>query len=172
MIKFLAKKDLLSLIPFQAVSPEDPEYIWPDAYTGDIENLLGLLRQCPSYQIDKNHAHCGLRSKILPALDYIKDVLEGVGLKSNSDDLMWIKSKEVMPKNRPQFIVGGKDVSGERRRVFDLAKALSVNGQIGPYMMSVEKAAKDLFTAEELVWARSEADDTKERMAKSSVFRF
>lgn len=81
MIKFLAKKELLFLVPFQSVSPEDPDYIWPQAYTSDIDHLIGLLRQCPPYQIDHNHSHCGLRVRILPALDYIKDCIEaGIGI--------------------------------------------------------------------------------------------
>ncbi|KAI9817552.1 MAG: hypothetical protein M1827_001164 [Pycnora praestabilis] len=40
----------------------------PESYTGDIEHLLEQLRQCPSYQIDRNHAHCGLRVRFLPIL--------------------------------------------------------------------------------------------------------
>jgi hypothetical protein len=54
MIKFLTKKNLLSLVPFQ----ENPDYIWPEAYNGDVDYLISILRQCPSYQIDHNHAHC------------------------------------------------------------------------------------------------------------------
>jgi hypothetical protein len=55
MVKFLTKKGLLSLVPFQSGSTEDLEYIWPEAYNGDVDYLIGLLRQCPSYQIDHNH---------------------------------------------------------------------------------------------------------------------
>jgi hypothetical protein len=54
MIKFLTKKKLLSLVPFQ----EDPDYILPETYNGDLDYLITILRQCPSYQIDHNHAHC------------------------------------------------------------------------------------------------------------------
>ena len=28
-------------------------------YQGDIERLIDALRQCPEYQIDANHKHCG-----------------------------------------------------------------------------------------------------------------
>jgi hypothetical protein len=59
MVKFLTKKGLLSLVPFQSVSPEDSDYIWPEAYSGDVDYLINMLRQCPSYQIDHNHGRCG-----------------------------------------------------------------------------------------------------------------
>ncbi|EGC44166.1 conserved hypothetical protein [Histoplasma capsulatum var. duboisii H88] len=35
----------------------------------NISNILSSLRQCPEYQIDPNHAGCGLRRRLLPALD-------------------------------------------------------------------------------------------------------
>ncbi|KAF2740805.1 hypothetical protein EJ04DRAFT_507812 [Polyplosphaeria fusca] len=47
----------------------------PTYYTGDIDRLLESLRQCPSYQVDRNHSHCGLRVRLLPLLDGVKDLL-------------------------------------------------------------------------------------------------
>ena len=44
-------------------------------YSGDIDVLIQILRQCPSYQIDSNHRHCGMRSRIIPPLDYIQSML-------------------------------------------------------------------------------------------------
>ncbi|OJD23144.1 hypothetical protein ACJ73_05505 [Blastomyces percursus] len=35
----------------------------------NIATLLASLRQCPEYQIDPNHIGCGLRRRLLPALD-------------------------------------------------------------------------------------------------------
>lgn len=40
----------------------------PQPYTGDVHDLLVQLRECPAYQLDKNHSHCGLRSRIMPLL--------------------------------------------------------------------------------------------------------
>jgi hypothetical protein len=47
----------------------------PTYHTGDIERLLESLRQCSSYQVDRNHAHCGLRTRLLPLLDLIQNQL-------------------------------------------------------------------------------------------------
>ena len=43
----------------------------PEPGVGDIEHLIVLLRQCPQYQIDRNHTHCGIRTRLIPALDII-----------------------------------------------------------------------------------------------------
>jgi hypothetical protein len=47
----------------------------PPLYNGDIDRLLESLRQCSSYQIDRNHAHCGLRARLLPLVDHIQNLL-------------------------------------------------------------------------------------------------
>ena len=44
----------------------------PSLYSGDIEKLLDSLRQCPPYQIDENHRHCGLRTRFIPLLDALQ----------------------------------------------------------------------------------------------------
>jgi hypothetical protein len=41
-------------------------------YQGDIGRLLESLRQCPEYQIDANHRHCGLRERLMPLLDLVQ----------------------------------------------------------------------------------------------------
>lgn len=46
-------------------------------YQGDISRLVDSLRQCPSYQIDNNHSHCGLRTKIIPLLDLLQSCIGG-----------------------------------------------------------------------------------------------
>ena len=157
MVKFLTKKGLLSLVPFQSFSPDDPEYIWPEAYTGDIDYLIGLLKQCPSYQIDKHHSHCGLRTKLLPALKYINTCL-GMGLgvklvrsKTGASFESWIPEGTQKPK---QFWVGaGKgedvDVSGNGKN-FSLAKADTI--AVHSSSAAAEKATKDLFTADKWNW--------------------
>ncbi|QSZ35015.1 hypothetical protein DSL72_007877 [Monilinia vaccinii-corymbosi] len=181
MVKFLTKKNLLSLIPFQAVSPEDPEFIWPEAYTGDIEQLLTLLRQCPSYQIDKNHGHCGLRSKLLPALDYIKDCLDGgVGIKvqlwkTERSTQTWIPHSSTDNRStRKVFAVGGKAVGDENQeKLFDFKNLSREDLMLGGRALGVERAAKKLFLAEKWNWVREvETEKEKERMSKSSFFRF
>ncbi|KAF4636792.1 hypothetical protein G7Y89_g1300 [Cudoniella acicularis] len=175
MIKFLTKKGLLSLIPFQAVSPEDSDYIWPEAYSGDIENLVVLLRQCPSYQINKHHTHCGLRTKLLPALEYIKSCIEaGVGIKFGRVKSDWSREKWSLvsgaKSSKKSFWVGGKegddvDVAGDKGE-FDFA-TVKPKSTWGMSNLGGEKAAKSLFTAGKWNWLREPETEDRSR----SVFR-
>ena len=165
MIKFLVKKDLLSLVPFQAASPEDEEYIWPDAYAGDIETLIGLLRQCPSYQINQYHGHCGLRTKILPILEYIKACIEaGVGVKFGRRKGDWVNeawSHPPLPTTnstyKPSWIGTGDDTASDGKSYFDYARippkgTWGLNNDLG-----IEKAAKAMFTAGKWNWVREQS---------------
>ncbi|ESZ99398.1 hypothetical protein SBOR_0160 [Sclerotinia borealis F-4128] len=181
MVKFLTKKNLLSLIPFQAVSPEDPEFIWPEAYAGEIEQLVVLLRQCPSYQIDKNHGHCGLRSKLLPALDYIKECLDnGIGIKvkfwkTERSTQTWIpRSSTNTSSTKKAFVVEGKALGDEKpENFFDFRSLSREDLMFGGKALGVDRAAKKLFLAEKWDWIRDvETEKERERMSKSSVFRF
>jgi len=165
MVKFLARKGLLFLIPFQAVNSDDPDYIWPEAYSGDIEYLIGLLRQCPAYQIDSNHGHCGLRTKILPALDFIKSSMDtGLGIKLIRTKTgpvyeSWLPTEEEQAKqssSKKSFWVGGSDgedvdVAGEKPRQFDFASVRPKTG-LGKDENSVERSPRGLFTAEKWNW--------------------
>ena len=179
MIKFLTKKGLLSLIPFQAVSPDDPNYIWPDAYMGDIENLIGLLRQCPSYQIDKNHSHCGLRSKILPALEYIRDCIDaGIGIKvarwkMDRSSQTWIipKSSNANGNRRKPFTVGDHAVGEESARSFEFTTARS-EMEFGANMFNADKSAKKLFTAERWTWTFEKEQESTSLPKTSPSLRF
>ncbi|OBU01264.1 hypothetical protein VE01_00165 [Pseudogymnoascus verrucosus] len=77
MVKFFVNKGIFAFTSPLLVNEED----YPEPYDGDIENLITALRQCPSYQYDKNHAHCGLRTRLIPALDFIQAMLaSGVGI--------------------------------------------------------------------------------------------
>ncbi|PGH03623.1 hypothetical protein AJ79_07315 [Helicocarpus griseus UAMH5409] len=73
---------LESSLSYQAPDPDEDEYDeeypnnipgnnnpYPDPTPTNIPTLLTSLRQCPEYQIDPNHAGCGLRRRLLPALD-------------------------------------------------------------------------------------------------------
>lgn len=66
MIRFFLRKGLLHL-QSTLVATEDSR-----SYSGNIQDLLARLRECPAYQIDPFHSHCGLRSRLLPLLYNIK----------------------------------------------------------------------------------------------------
>ncbi|RYP82102.1 hypothetical protein DL770_005666 [Monosporascus sp. CRB-9-2] len=76
MLKFLTHKNLLFLVDF---SPRSLFDAVPDCALVPVvvENggLLAALRQCPGYQIDKHHSNCGLRTRLLPILDFVQGLL-------------------------------------------------------------------------------------------------
>lgn len=173
MIKFLGKKELLSLVPFQAVSPEDSDYFWPDAYHGDIENLIGLLRQCPSYQINQHHSHCGLRTKLLPALDHIKGCIEtGVGVKYRGSKRDWVNDAWLQKSSvatKKAFWVDGEDgeevdAAGVNTNVFEFA-SIKPRSPVA-HELGAERAAKALFTAANWNWIREQ--DSQYRIMKTT----
>lgn len=49
-------------------------------YPGDLEHLLTTLRQCPNYQIDRNHGHCGIRSRLVKMVMLVQSMLEYIGI--------------------------------------------------------------------------------------------
>ncbi|KKZ67369.1 hypothetical protein EMCG_01098 [[Emmonsia] crescens] len=54
------------------INPQYPNHTnlaQPPVPPTNIPTLLASLRQCPEYQIDPNHVGCGLRRRLLPALD-------------------------------------------------------------------------------------------------------
>ncbi|RFU27721.1 hypothetical protein B7463_g8625, partial [Scytalidium lignicola] len=173
MVKFFTNKDLLSLVPISATNPEDPEYIWPDAYSGDIEGLIGILRQCPSYQIDKNHSHCGLRTRLLPVLDYIQNCIEtGTGInaslwKTDRPSRTWIQEKATKGNRRKAFVVDDKEV-GVEKRIFEFKgrNALRFNS------MGSEKLARELFTADSWNWSAIREEEPLRLPKTSPSLRF
>ncbi|KAH7406950.1 hypothetical protein DE146DRAFT_607834 [Phaeosphaeria sp. MPI-PUGE-AT-0046c] len=78
MVRFFHKIDTVRL---QGKIYDNTE---PTYYLGEIERLLVSLRQCSNYQVDSNHAHCGLRSRLLPLLDLI---LNQISLETGSLDI-------------------------------------------------------------------------------------
>ena len=88
-------------------APEDLE-----PYTGNLKDILARLRECPSYQIDNNHTHCGLRARLMPIVDELDLDLDQAGIclacwemnrmqeswLENPDHGHWIFSKQTMGK--------------------------------------------------------------------------
>ena len=73
-VKFWARLGMMTLESTMAGSEAQ------DPYDGDIEKALQLLKQCPSYQIDKFHGHCGLRDRLLPCVSVLEKVIRLVGI--------------------------------------------------------------------------------------------
>lgn len=74
MVRFFTRKGTLSLQ--SRLDRTDNE---AQCCAGSVVELLKALKECPSYQIDGNHKHCGLRTRFIPLLDSI-DPWQQVGL--------------------------------------------------------------------------------------------
>lgn len=176
MIKFLTRKGLLNLIPFQAVSVDHPEFVWPQAYSGEISDLIADLRAWPEYQIDGNHRHCGARVKMIPSLKYVHDCIEqGSGMKiklwkTDRAGHSWIIPKST-PGNKKPFVVGG-EVVGEKMRVFDFP-TISSDIDINSWDKShTEEAAKVLFSAEKWIWTPEKEEESNRLVPSGRAFKF
>ncbi|KAI7240807.1 hypothetical protein KC330_g1036 [Hortaea werneckii] len=75
MVRFFTKMGMLQLqgAIFDVSEPPEP-------YSGDINNLIDTLKQVPEYQVDRNHTHCGIRTRLLPLLDVVQDCLHHIGI--------------------------------------------------------------------------------------------
>ena len=176
MIKFLTRKGLLNLVPFQTVLPDDPDFIWPQAYSGDVADLIADLRAWPEYQIDGNHRHCGARVKVIPTLKYVYDCIQqGAGIKINiwrTDRAAhtWIIPQSTPGKKLP-FVVGGEPV-GDNKKIFDFTAASS-EGAMGNWDRShTDEAAKLLFTAEKWVWTPEKEEESNRLRPNGFAFKF
>jgi hypothetical protein len=50
------------------------------SYDGDLHLLLDRLKQIPEYQVDRNHSHCGIRTRLVPFADLIIASMQQIGL--------------------------------------------------------------------------------------------
>lgn len=80
MVRFLRKINSLELAGTLLPVVSDAEDELQAAYDGDVANIIDSMRQCPEYQIDKNHHHCGLRTRLMPILDLIEYSLTEVAV--------------------------------------------------------------------------------------------
>ncbi|KAK5662843.1 hypothetical protein OQA88_6254 [Cercophora sp. LCS_1] len=147
MVKFLVSHDLMSLADF---SPSSLSEMTQDYAAVDINHIISALRQCPSYQIDKNHTNCGWRTRLLPILDYIKGMMSsssiaisGPAWKKNRDTTSWFPGDEKDAKKDEKIFRFTRSVLGDQRLRFEGA-------------MGTNRLAKALFTADEWDWSPEE----------------
>lgn len=149
MVRFFHRIDTVRL-QGKIYDNVDPTY-----YQGDIDRLLVSLRQCSNYQINQHHAHCGLRSRLLPLLDLLQGQLN---LDTGSNDLgicaecwdgnrikyAWTQAKRPVlwtPSRTPPGI--RNLVNGSSRKAHQ-----TTNGSC----LSRHVAVRDLFMATEKHW--------------------
>lgn len=75
MVRFFLRVGTLRLENIIIGASADPRA----PYDGDIQMLLDRLKQIPEYQVDRNHSHCGIRTRLVPYADLILASLLQVG---------------------------------------------------------------------------------------------
>lgn len=113
MVRFFTR---LSTLRLQGTIYDNTE---PSYHTGDVERLLESFRQCSSYQVDRNHAHCGLRTRLLPLLDLLQNQLcldttsLDIGLcldcwKNHREQYAWSTAKRPVLWAQPRALTGNR----------------------------------------------------------------
>ncbi|KAH0150211.1 hypothetical protein KCU67_g10755, partial [Aureobasidium melanogenum] len=136
-IKFFKRINTLSLEGTIFATTETPE-----PYEGDILDLVDSFKQAPEYQVDKNHHHCGIRTRIMPLLDLLVLALGEVGVcwwcwQDCRHDYAWSKVK------RP--LIWKKDSAGASMRQH------YKNRQAQSHLFK-HLDTRDLFMANERLW--------------------
>lgn len=143
IVKFLTNKNLMFLVDF---SPASLDSI-ADTSLLQVDSIIATLKQCPSYQIDKNHTNCGLRTRIGPILDFIQGLLSANSIpitrntwKNNRQAVVWLSSdpESKTPADAKPFSFT-RSLAGDQRFRFENA-------------LGAEKFAKDVFTASSWDW--------------------
>jgi hypothetical protein len=147
MLKFFTSKDLVALVDY---GPSSLETL-PDSSTLDLEELLATLRQCPNYQIDKNHTNCGLRTRLEPIVEYVQAMLSSAVVavphgewKKNRSACSWLEAAELRAE--------GSRSEGDS--TFKFTRGLATDQRLRyEGAMYADKVARALFTAEAWDWS-------------------
>ncbi|KAK4205800.1 hypothetical protein QBC40DRAFT_302680 [Triangularia verruculosa] len=150
-IRFLTSRNLVSLVDFSPRSYDRFHVSGPptDYIMSDISYIIKVLKQCPTYQIDKNHNHCGLRGRMGRILEFIEARLGGGGIGLNH-----VKWAEDRTEN--SWLKGEVEEEGEKR-VFKYTSSVSSDARLrygGAF--AAEKLAREVFTADEWDWTAEE----------------
>ncbi|TID18011.1 hypothetical protein E2P81_ATG10981 [Venturia nashicola] len=147
MVRFFTRTNMLRLQG--TLSGSDAT----ESYSGDIERLLESLRKSQSYQLDRNHTHCGLRTRLVPMLDQVELYLIGgkvidVGIcgecwQANRHRCAWKDVKRPVAW-RPAAI---HTASGKARGVAGGEGCLAYHNKI-----------RDMFTAVSRDWTSRDTD--------------
>ncbi|KAH7389885.1 hypothetical protein BKA66DRAFT_460033 [Pyrenochaeta sp. MPI-SDFR-AT-0127] len=155
MVRFFHKIDTLRL---QGKIYDNTE---PTYYLGDIERLLLSLRQCSNYQVNSHHAHCGLRSRLLPLLDLVQNQLSldtgslDVGIcaecwDNHRSEYAWSLAKRPVMWAYPRSLTGNRTfANGYVRKGHQRTRSscLSKHVVVRDLFMAVERdwTARDVF---------------------------
>lgn len=104
MVRFFIKMGMLHMRGAVFDASDEPAI----PYAGDINTLVDTLRQVPEYQIDRNHTHCGIRTRLMPLLDLVQECFHYIGICSQcwTEDRVgyaWIDAKRPLLWKRGDF---------------------------------------------------------------------
>lgn len=149
MVRFFHKIDTVRL---QGKIYDNTEPVY---YLGDIDRLLMSFRQCSNYQVDNNHSHCGLRSRLLPLLDLVQNQLSldtgslDIGIcadcwEHHRSEYAWSLAKRPLMWASPRALLGNRAVpNGNARRGHQRSPSSCLSRHV---------AVRDLFMAVERDW--------------------
>jgi hypothetical protein len=146
MVRFLLHKRLLHLTDFGPRSLDDA--LDAQSMGMEIGGVISALRQCPAYQVDKNHTNCGLRTRMLPILEYVQAMLSANVVavakgawEKNRAAISWYTDRE------------RRDASREKPRVFRFSRSLATDPRLRyEGALAVDRFAREMFTADEWDW--------------------
>jgi hypothetical protein len=129
MVRFFSR---IGTLQFQGtiIDANDP----PETHAGDLNALLDSLRQIPEYQIDRFHTHCGIRTKLVPLLDFLQKCIAHAGIcaecwHDDKEGYAWVGAKRPLLWKKTSF------------RLWD-------HGHVDRHV-----GIRDLFTATERQWS-------------------
>lgn len=183
MVRFLTGKGLLSLVSF-APSPAADDAaggIARDFAAVDVGSILAALKQTPSYQVDKHHTNCGLRTRLLPILEYVQSMLSSntvpltlAGWKKDAASTSWRQQQQQRRQGTPagdgaapgrgkgKGKGGKKDfdtgkVGKDKDWVFRFTRSVATDQRLRyEGAMAADGMARQLFLAEEWDWTPEE----------------
>ncbi|KAH7128827.1 hypothetical protein B0J11DRAFT_431989 [Dendryphion nanum] len=155
MVRFLSK---IKTIRMQGLIYDASE---PTHYSGDIDRLIDSLRQTSSYQIDRNHAHCGLRVRIIPLLDLIQS---HISLETGSPDVgicadCWNHNRRLYAWSfvkRPVSWVQSKALNAGRSLASPMPNANRGHQRTPSSCLARHVVVRDMFMAVERDWTASD----------------
>ncbi|ROT42495.1 hypothetical protein SODALDRAFT_319160 [Sodiomyces alkalinus F11] len=123
----------------------------------DVDDLLATLRQCPAYQVDKNHTNCGLRTRIEPIVDYVQAMLSSnvvsvshTEWSRNRAACSWAASAST---DRTADGIDAAAASRRERRTFAFTRSLAFDQRLRyEGALYADKMARQLFTADGWDW--------------------
>ncbi|EXF84735.1 hypothetical protein CFIO01_07476 [Colletotrichum fioriniae PJ7] len=143
MLKFFTAKELIGIVDF---GPSSYDNI-PDSSVIDIEDILAILKQVPSYQIDKHHTNCGIRARLDSIVEYIRSMMSSnvlsvaqVEWKNNRATATWVPAEDGSKRDREE-------------KKFEFTRSLSGDQRLRyEGNMYADKMARKLFTADRWDW--------------------